>query len=75
MSQSDSRGVPENLVKLLKNNQINTKQQYDKIFQENMMLNQFKNLLTRIETLNGKHKVFIPWIVLENKNIYEKWFI
>ena len=74
MSQSDSGGIADNYMNILKNDKIDTIEQIEKAISENVMHENYKSLISRIESFNGKLKVFVPWVAVENKNTYKNWF-
>ena len=71
MSQSDSGGISENFIKVLTASDLDSYQKINEMMIKNMFHKRYESKTAKLENFN--EQTFIPWIVLENPNVYQNW--
>ena len=74
MSQSDSGGIADNFMNILNTQNFESFDKFSEIMIKNMFHKQYEGRTQSLESLRNK-KVFIPWIVSENRDVYQNWLV
>jgi hypothetical protein len=71
MSQSDSTGISEQYMNVLKSPTIESYNQFKVIFSQGVIQDRLKHRVFKLADFKGKLKTFLPWVFAENKEIYK----
>ena len=74
MSQSDGGGITEHYLEVISNPTIEGVNKFKKFYRNGRINEKWVDRVIKVSSFNGTLKMFVPWIIQENREVYKSFF-